>query len=203
MSKTSTTAPPTPAPMPMILESSGPFEVLVGVEVADAALVDAASDMVGSVAVGANDDDFALDTDDGVDVVLALVEAPATAPCRVNTAVSVLQHLCLSAWLSQQYWASFPYPVVPHCHTSTPFVLKSYALALFGVSWLSWHSCGQSDEAHVLSVQVPRAYSIPVVFVASITQSPLLRHLSDDPQHCVKRALPSQGTSVLAFPSGK
>jgi hypothetical protein len=60
-----------------------------------------------AVGVGPEADILELEADNDVeDVVLALVLAPNTAPCKVNTAFSVLQHLCLSASLSQQYFAS-------------------------------------------------------------------------------------------------
>jgi hypothetical protein len=60
-----------------------------------------------AVRVGPDADILKLEADNDVeDVVLALVLAPKTAPCKVKTAFSVLQHLCLSASLSQQYFAS-------------------------------------------------------------------------------------------------
>jgi hypothetical protein len=95
------------------------------------------SDTVKPVAVGLDVDVAALDTDRDVDVVIALVDGPTSAPNRVKIAVSVLQHLCCSASLSQQYRASSPYPFDPHCQTCTPAVRKSYALLFVGVSWFS------------------------------------------------------------------
>lgn len=119
------------------------------------ALVEAASDIVGLVAVGPDVDVLALDADEVV--MVAVVDGPTEAANNVNTAVSVLQHLCDSASLSQQYRACFPYPWDPHCHTCTPAVLKSYALRFVGVSWFNWHCCGHAGEAQLLSVHVPRA----------------------------------------------
>ncbi|KAF9691378.1 hypothetical protein EKO04_010685 [Ascochyta lentis] len=105
----SPTAPPTPAPIPIVFALSFFSEVAdeVGVEV----LVDALSETIEPVAVGPNVDVLTLDADSGVDdevalVDAALVEAPNSAPANVKTAFSVLQHLCLSASLSQQYFAS-------------------------------------------------------------------------------------------------
>lgn len=151
------TAPPTPAPMPMafVLFVSCGCAVAVGAN--NEAVVDAVSEALDVVAVGPEVEVLTLVLDDDIDVVLALVLAPTTAPCNVKTALCVLQHLCLSASLSQQYFASSAYPWLPHCHTCTPFVLKSYALAFFGVSWFNWHCCGHRSDAQVLSVHVPRA----------------------------------------------
>lgn len=141
MRRTKPTPPPTPAPMPIAFELSAPSPVVVGVGEPPEVLGDAVCDAVKLVGVSPNDV-FALDAKDGVGVVLALVglalvEAPTSAPASVKTAFSVLQHLCLSASLSQQYLASSAYPWLPHCHTCTPFVRKSYALELLGVSWFS------------------------------------------------------------------
>ena len=72
---------------------------------------DATPDVEEAVGVGPEADTLKLEADKEVeDVVLALVLAPNTAPCKVKTAFSVLQHLCLSASLSQQYFASSAYP---------------------------------------------------------------------------------------------
>jgi hypothetical protein len=71
-------------------------------------------------------------TDD--DVSETLVDGPTDADNNVNTAVDVLQHLLLSASLSQQNLASRAYPSDPHCQTCTPLARKSYALVFVGVS---------------------------------------------------------------------
>jgi hypothetical protein len=111
------TAPPTPAAIAMNLVLllfcgvSVTGGVIVGVD------VDVTPDVVTpgevtpgveeAVRVGPDADILKLEADNDVeDVVLALVLAPKTAPCKVKTAFSVLQHLCLSASLSQQYFAS-------------------------------------------------------------------------------------------------
>ncbi|KZM26746.1 hypothetical protein ST47_g2111 [Ascochyta rabiei] len=113
----SPTAPPTPAPIPIIFALSAFCAVAdeVADEVADDVLVGALSEVVEPVAVGPNDEVLTPDTDSGADdevalVNAALVDAPNSAPANVKTAFSVLQHLCLSASLSQQYFASSPYP---------------------------------------------------------------------------------------------
>jgi hypothetical protein len=146
-------------------------------------------------------DDRALDVDDCV--VLMLVDGPTDAASSVNSAVCVLQHLILSASLSQQNFASLANPSDPHCHTCTPEARKSYAVVLIDVSWLSWHCCGHSGLAQLRSVHVPRAYAVPVSFVAFRAQSPLFRQAERVPQHWVNGASASQGTSVLVSPFGK
>lgn len=104
------TAPPTPAPIPTVLLLLEPDACPVSDGVATGALVDTNTEIVEAVAVGPDVFVARLDAEDEVDVVVALVLAPTTAPCSVNTAFVVLQHLCLSASLSQQYFASSPYP---------------------------------------------------------------------------------------------
>jgi hypothetical protein len=111
------TAPPTPAAIPMsfaLLSLCGVSVtggVVVGVDIdvnPDVVTPDEVTpDVEEAVGVGPEADVLKLEADNDVeDVVLALVLAPNTAPCKVKTAFSVLQHLCLSASLSQQYFAS-------------------------------------------------------------------------------------------------
>lgn len=115
------TAPPTPAAIPMSLvlllfcgvSVIGGVVVGVIVDVFSGVVTpgDATPDVEEAVGVGPEADILKLEADNDVeDVVLALVLAPNTAPCKVKTAFSVLQHLCLSASLSQQYFASSAYP---------------------------------------------------------------------------------------------
>lgn len=92
------------------------------------------------------------------EVVLASpVKGPGVAAASWNTAVDVLQQRCFSASDSQQYFALSPYPWVPHSHICTPPDRKSYAEALFGVSWFNWHCWGHNELSQLLSVHVPRA----------------------------------------------
>ena len=86
------------------------FVAIVGLVVTVLVGVVTLSDSVELIPVGSDAEDLILDTDSDVDVLIALVEAPTTAAPRVKTVVAVLQHLCLSASLSQQYFASSPYP---------------------------------------------------------------------------------------------
>lgn len=115
------TAPPTPAAIPMsfVLLLFCGVSVTGGVVVG--VIIDVTPDVVNpddvtpdvgeAVGVGPEADILKLEVDSDVeDVVLVLVLAPNAAPCRVKTAFSVLQHLCLSASLSQQYFASSAYP---------------------------------------------------------------------------------------------
>jgi hypothetical protein len=115
------TAPPTPAAIAMsfVLLLFCGVSVTGGVVVG--VIIDVTPDVVTpdevtpdveeAVGVGPEADILKLEADNDVeDVVLALVLAPNTAPCNVKTAFSVLQHLCLSASLSQQYFASSAYP---------------------------------------------------------------------------------------------
>ena len=114
------TAPPTPAAIAMsfVLLFCGVSVtggVVVGViddVIPDVVTPDeVAPDVEEAVGVGPEADILKLEADNDVEeVVLALVLAPTTAPCKVKTAFSVLQHLCLSASLSQQYFASSAYP---------------------------------------------------------------------------------------------
>ena len=86
------------------------FAAVVGLAVALLIEVILLSDNVELIAVGSDNEGLILDTDSEADVVTAPVEAPTAAAPSVKTAVAVLQHLCLSASLSQQYFASSPYP---------------------------------------------------------------------------------------------
>jgi hypothetical protein len=52
------------------------------------------------------------------------------------------------------------------------------------VSWFSWQFCGQTGDCHVGSLQVPRAYETPVVFVVLVSlqrplERPVIRMVSD------------------------
>jgi hypothetical protein len=116
------TAPPTPAAIAMSFVLSLFCDVSLTGGVVVGVVIDVIPDVVTpdvvtpdevtpdageAVGVGPEADILELEADNDVeDVVLALVLAPNTAPCKVNTAFSVLQHLCLSASLSQQYFAS-------------------------------------------------------------------------------------------------
>lgn len=113
------TAPPTPAAIPMsfvLLFCGVSVTGGVAVGVIDDVIPDVVTpdevtpDVEEAVGVGPEADILKLEADSDVEVVLALVLAPTTAPCKVKTAFSVLQHLCLSASLSQQYFASSAYP---------------------------------------------------------------------------------------------
>jgi hypothetical protein len=150
MSTNTIRVPPTPAPT-----LTAVFILLFGVG-ADVTggnvFAGTPSDRVGP---GPIVNDSAVDVDDCV--VLILVDGPTDADNSVNSAVCVLQHLLLSASLSQQNFASLAKPSDPHCHTWTPEARKSYAVVLMGVSWLSWHCCGHRGLAQLLSVHVPRA----------------------------------------------
>ncbi|KAF2033284.1 hypothetical protein EK21DRAFT_109082 [Setomelanomma holmii] len=150
------TAPPTPAPMPVDFVSLLPvLGSVVAVVVPDVTLASNDDGAVGPVA-----ESLALETDEAIDfVMLALVDGPIDAANSIKTALSVLQHLVFSASLSQQYFASLPYPCDPHCQTCTPPDRKSYALWFVGVSRLSWHCCGQSGLAQLLYRYMFRAHS--------------------------------------------
>ena len=76
-------APPTPAPIPIALVLLGAdwfVSAGVGAGALVEAPVEALSETVKDVAVGPEIDVLMLDVDDDVDVVLALVLAPTTAP---------------------------------------------------------------------------------------------------------------------------
>lgn len=111
------TAPPTPAPIPtaLLLLFSGATVGLL------AAPLPVGVGPVNDRALLANE----LDTTTDDEVTTTLVDAPTAAAFNVNTALSVLQHLSLSASLSQQNLASLANHSLPHCHTCTPAARKS------------------------------------------------------------------------------
>jgi hypothetical protein len=110
--RTQSIAPPTPAPVPMAVV----FVLVPGSEVEAVGVVDTAPDSVETVPVGLDVADPRLGVgrevaDPGLGVggevanPISAVDGPKTAPIKVNTTDSVLQHLVCSFWLSQQYSA--------------------------------------------------------------------------------------------------
>jgi hypothetical protein len=72
-------------------------------EIEAVGVVDTIPDSVGSVPVGLGVADPGLGVGREVANLVAAVDGPITAPIKVNTADSVLQHLNFSLSLSQQY----------------------------------------------------------------------------------------------------